>query len=86
MFQEQECCEKVWLEEVVGDLDDLVGTPIIKASEDTSRPDPGKLPGSDESRHTWTFYNIATAKGHVTLRWYGSSNGYYSESVDFIKI
>lgn len=85
LFHDKDCCEYVYLEEIIGDLADLIGSPIIIAREDTNAEDPGILPDSDDS-YTWTFYNIATAKGHVTLRWYGSSNGYYSESVDFSRI
>ena len=84
LFHDKDCCEYVYLEDIIGDLADLIGPPIIIAREDTNAEDPGKLPDSDDS-YTWTFYNIATIKGHVTLRWYGSSNGYYSESVDFVR-
>jgi hypothetical protein len=80
----QDCCEFVIIEDICGDLDDLIGTPILKASEDRSdkNPEGAEIPWSQDS-FTWTFYNIATIKGYVTLRWYGESNGYYSESVNF---
>lgn len=84
MFHCQDCCEDVYIEDIVGRLSDLIGAPIIKASEDNNvdRPSIEEYPES----WTWTFYNFATIKGHVTIRWYGSSNGYYSESVDFERV
>lgn len=77
----QDCCESVTIEDICGDLSDLVGNPIITASEDSNQTDKGIC-----DSETWTFYNISTIKGHVTIRWLGTSNGYYSESVDFVKV
>jgi hypothetical protein len=82
MYHEQDCCESVTLEDVVGDLDDLVGSEILVAEEVD-----GESPADFEAyeSYTWTFYKFATRKGYVDLRWLGQSNGYYSEGVSFVK-
>ena len=68
----QDCCEDVEIGSIDGDLDDLIGEPLLMAEEII------KVDGD-----TWTFYKFATVKGYVTIRFYGSSNGYYSERVDW---
>lgn len=78
MTHDQDCCESVYIEDINGDLDWLVGAPIVSAIEASARE--GDADQCDSS--TWTFYRIATNKGTVVLRWCGSSNGYYSERVD----
>lgn len=84
MYHLQGCCESVYIEDIDGDLQSLVGNEIILAEEICNK-DRGKLSDWDES-YTWTYYKLATIKGYVTIRWYGTSNGYYSESVDLIKV
>jgi len=79
MYHDQDCCENVRLEDIIGDLTDLVGSPILSATEETNR---GNEPRAGEDSWTWTFYTFRTIKGTVTLRWIGESNGYYSEEVD----
>ena len=99
MYHMQDCCESVYLEDVIGDIGDLLNYPLVEAEEVTSRT-PKDIPSEelmwlmlngmnfdqmDESQ-TWTFYKFRTIKGSVTLRWYGCSNGYYSEEVDLIQL
>lgn len=82
----QDCCEYVHIEDICGDLANIIGMPLLLAEEVVSRENP---PGVDketlgyQDSFTWTFYKLATIKGNVTIRWYGFSNGYYSESVGF---
>lgn len=85
LYHDQDCCETVTIESITGDLSDLVGTPILLAEEATSDVDPPDVPAQDypAESQTWTFYKLRTIKGSVDIRWYGSSNGYYSESVYF---
>lgn len=92
MYHQQDCCESVWLEDVNGDWDDLLGNPITVAEERTSYAgeegdigEPADNSYIDDS-YTWTFYTISTIKGTVDLRWFGTSNGYYSETADFLQV
>lgn len=82
MEHRQDCCENVYIDDIVGDINDLVDTPILDAYESTNNENP--KPNSES--FTWTFYNISTIKGSVTIKWYGASNGYYSETADLYKI
>lgn len=78
-----DCCASCVIESVNGDLCDLVGAPIVLAEESNSEP-PGWVEPEHCDSFTWTFYRLATRKGHVDVRWFGESNGYYSESVTFV--
>lgn len=84
MYHAQDCCEEVYIEDVCGNVDALIGSEILLAEVVVKMDEGGALSKYDAS-YTWTFYKLATTKGYVTIRWYGTSNGYYSEYVSFIK-
>lgn len=83
LFYEHDCCASCTIEDICGDLQDLINHPLLVA----------EVSGSDEplsnenygGSFTWSFYKLDTIKGGVTIRWYGESNGYYSEEVTCIK-
>lgn len=85
-WHSQSCCESVSIEDIIGDLSDLVGSPMLQAEEVSNADTPESYDDTDRNAlsdsYTWTFYKFATNKGSVTVRWLGSSNGCYSESVD----
>lgn len=87
MCHDQDCCESVTIDDICGELSDLIGSPIIRAEENSSNENPEGVPIPEyQDSFTWTFFRIATAKGTVVIRWYGESNGYYSEWVNFEEI
>lgn len=86
LFHQSDCCESVNVDDICGEMSDLVGSPITQAEESTSDTNPPGVTKECQDSFTWTFYRMATAKGQVVIRWYGESNGYYSERVDFVEI
>jgi len=84
----------VQLDDICGELSDIIGEPIVQAEMSNNDRqtihellETGVVKGkSDDENFTWTFYRITTIKGQVVLRWYGRSNGYYSEEVQLTEI
>ena len=81
-----DCCANCTIEDVCGDVRDLLNEPILLAEEVTSNENPEGVEPEYQDSFTWTFYKLATNKGFCTIRWYGKSNGYYSETATFEKV
>lgn len=81
MYHEQDCCEEVYIKDICGNLSHLLDSPITMAECIVNE---GNTDEDEWGTGTWTFYKLATVKGYVTISWYGESNGYYSETVDFV--
>ena len=83
MVHHQDCCESVKVEDIAGDVSDLVGL-VVDARQESNSDNPPEKDYID--CFTWTFYIVQTDKGAVTIRWLGESNGYYSEKAYFERI
>ena len=84
MYHEQDCCECVSIDDVNGNVDDLIGSKILQAEVYTKDMEDEREDA--DSSGTYTFYNFATINGYVQVKWFGTSNGYYSEAVEFEKV
>lgn len=83
-YHSQDCCESVDIEDITGDLNDLVGSRLL-ICESVDGETPIDFVESDYESVEWTFYKFATIKGYVDVRWFGTSNGYYSTCVSLCK-
>lgn len=89
LFHSQDCCESVEVHDVAGDLQSLLGSPLTVAREEIGEPgnwpEDVPKPYSTES-FTWTSYFFETDTAKVRIRWFGQSNGYYSEGVSMAEV
>ncbi len=84
MWYDPDCCASCDIHDIDGDLKSLEGEILLEAYESTNSDDPPLYELEDS--YTWTFYTFRNTKATVTVRWYGSSNGYYSEAASFGKL
>jgi hypothetical protein len=78
MQHEPDCCETVRIASIDGDAAWLIGKPLVMAECVGNSDEPPPAEGCDTS-WAWSFLKFATNAGSVTVRWFGTSNGYYSE-------
>lgn len=67
----QECCEDVYIESVDPDFEKDEGARLLRLEEYLAEA---------ENKPTYTFYRIITDKMTYVVRFFGESNGYYSEN------
>ena len=67
------------MEKIDGYIEDLVGEPLLQAEEVWAVVPYEVATGS----YTWSLYKFATCKGFVTVRYLGTSNGYYGEKATY---
>lgn len=84
LFHDDECCETVFIEDIDNDPKVLLNSEVLLA-EVIMGKGLQSLDGEDES-FTWVFYKLITINGGITIRWYGESNGNYSEEAKFMEL
>lgn len=87
-YHSQSCCESVYLYDIQGDrLNALFGFPLITSSLDESTDWPEDVGDLDtDDSFTWTTLMLETDFAKVRVRWLGTSNGYYHETIDLEEV
>lgn len=70
MIYYNDCCASCTVEDIAGDINDLIGSPILQAEEATSKENPEGVKPEYQDLFTWTFYKLATIRGYLTIRWF----------------
>jgi hypothetical protein len=83
MYHGQDCCERVYIEDITDGWKEILNEALVIDAYESSNRDWAPPSGMGHESYTWTFYRITTNKGCVVIRWFGESNGYYSEGVSF---
>lgn len=81
-YHMQDCCESVSIHDIKPDIQSLVGQRLISVKEEILSDYPLDVPMPEwTDSFTWTIHTFETESNRVVVRWFGESNGYYSESV-----
>jgi hypothetical protein len=72
----------------IGGIDAFLESPIEIAQESSCGDWPDDVPVMKRipDSYTWSTYYFSSDTGFVRVRWFGESNGYYSEGVSFEEI
>lgn len=65
LYHDTDCCENVRIEDICGNLDKLIGSPILVAEEvsfenDVTPQEVLHLKDKEWESYTWTFYKLRT--------------------------
>lgn len=81
MEHERDCCNQGDLIDGFDDLKQMVGEVVLEAECVKQDGVEGQMPDWADYLNQWTFYKIRTMNTSATLRWFATSNGYYSVEV-----
>lgn len=83
IYHYQDCCESVYIEGTDGDWNQLLNKKLIAV--DCDYEDGGDKEAYDSSS-TRTIFTFKVNDATVINKWFGSSNGYYSETASLEEI